>query len=416
MQENSIARPLGQIVEGSQELVMGESGLETIWVLLPTGQRSSGEWIDDTLKKRIAEKGMTSKIPLAAQFPRQRVEVIRDPDSAAAVNSLYYRRGWTDGLPIVPPTIGKVKEMLSYVANATNEVIGELDPLKGQATVEKIAINAVMAGCRPEYLPIIIAAVEALVEPEFNLRGVQTTDENVAPLLLINGPVGYNLEINCSFGALGPGWQANATIGRAIRLIMNNIGGGWPGAVSLAGIGQPGRYTLCLAENEPASPWEPLHKELGYEESTSTVTVMRAETAINVTGGLEELASVMGSAASSFSMLHNGKVAVVLAPYVAQTLAGKGWSKGDVKQFLFEQGRIPTQEWQKSWLFRTINDLGKWPEWVRESEKKGTIPAVRNAQDITIFVAGADLPIPQNVYFPSWGFPPCRITKEIKPD
>lgn len=124
---------------------------------------------------------------------------------------------------------------------------------------------------------------------------------------------------------------------------------------------------------------------------------MRAETAINVTGGLDELASVMGSAASSFSMLHNGKVAVVLAPHVAQTLSEKGWSKDDVKQYLYQQGMAPAQE------------------WVKESVKKGAIPGVRDPQDITIFIAGGDLPIPQNIYFPLRGFPPCRITKEIKP-
>lgn len=288
-----------------------ESDLQTLWVLIPTAQQRSGAWIDDVLKERVEEKGIT-RYSMAGQFPHhQRVEVIRAKDPVAAVNELFYKRGWTDGLPIVPPTIGKVEEMLRYTDRPRYEVVGELDPLKGQATVEKIAVNAVMAGCRPEYLPIVIAAVEAIAEPDFNLRGVQTTDENVTPLLIINGPIARQLDVNSGFGALGPGWQANATIGRAIRLIMNNIGGGWPWAVSLAGIGQPGRYTLCLAENEQQNPWEPLHVELGYDKDVSVVTVTRAETAINVTGGLEELASVMGSLASTFAMLHDGKVAVV---------------------------------------------------------------------------------------------------------
>ncbi|MEE9567836.1 MAG: hypothetical protein V3W37_00500, partial [Candidatus Binatia bacterium] len=227
-------------------------------MLIPTGQRRSGAWIDDILKETVEEKGI-SRYSLAGQFPRQRMEVIRAGDLFAAVNELFYRRGWTDGLPIVPPTAGKVREMLRYIDRRPSEVLGVLEPLQGMASVEKLAINAVMAGCRPEYFPVVIAAVTALLEPEFNLIGVQTTDENVAPLLIINGPIARRLDINCSFGALGPGWQANASIGRAIRLIMNNIGGGWPWAVSLAGIGQPGRYTLCLAENESANPWEPLH-------------------------------------------------------------------------------------------------------------------------------------------------------------
>ena len=222
------------------------------------------------------------------------------------------------------------------------------------------------------------------------------------------------LDINASFGALGPGWQANASIGRALRLIMTNIGGGWPWAISLAGIGQPGRYTLCLAENERASPWAPLHVELGYGEEVNTVTVMRAETAINVTGGLEELASVMGSLASAFTMLHSGRVAVIVAPFVAHELASKGWTKDDVRHFLYDHGKIPAQQWKESWIF-PLFELDRWPEWVRDSAKEGAIPAVKDPDDITVIVAGGDLPIPQHVYFPSWGAPPCRITKEIKP-
>jgi len=172
---------------------------------------------------------------------------------------------------------------------------------------------------------VVVAAVEAILDPAFNLCGVQTTDENVAPLLLINGPVAPALGINAGWGALGPGWRANATIGRAIRLILNNVGGGWPGAVSFAGLGQPGRYTLCLAERERDSPWPRLHVEHGYREDQSTVTVLRAESTINVTGGLDELASVMGSAASLFAMLHNGKVAVKYATLLDEQVYLCSW-------------------------------------------------------------------------------------------
>lgn len=387
---------------------------DALWLLIPTGQQISGAWIDDTLKERVWEKGLAGKIPLAGQFPRQRVEVIRGADPVAAINELFYRRGWTDGLPIVPPTLGQVEEMLRFTDLPRQAVIGELDPLKGQATVEKIAANAVMAGCRPEYLPILLAAVELLIDPQFNLRGVQTTDENVAPLLIVNGPIARQLDINASFGALGPGWQANATLGRALRLIMNNIGGGWPGAVSFAGIGQPGRYTLCLAENEAQSPWPPLHVELGHDPQTSTVTLMRAETAINVTGGLPEVASVMGSAASYFALLHHGKVAVVLAPHVAQKLAAEGWGKKEVRRYLHEQGRVPVPALERSWLFSKVYGRKDWPDRVRQSAEQGPVPAVRDPEDITLVVAGGDIPIPQNVYFPSWGFPPCRLTREIQ--
>jgi hypothetical protein len=387
---------------------------DALWVLNPAGQRASGEWIDDTLRERAAERGMLGKITLAADFPRQRVEVIRAADPFGTVNEVFYRRGWTDGLPIVPPTLGRVDEMLARAGRGRNDVVGELEPLGGVATVEKIAVNAVMAGCRPEHLPLVIAAVEAIVDPVFNLRGVQTTDENVTPLLIVSGRAAAELEINASFGALGPGWRANATIGRALRLAMNNIGGGWVGAVSLAGLGSPARYTLVLAEDVAVNPWEPLHVELGFAATASVLVVMRAECAINVTGSLEEIASVMGSAASAFTMLHEGKVAVALAPYVARRLAEKGLGKNDVKRWLFEHGRMPAEELRRSWLWSTIARRDGWPQWVRAAaQEQGAVPAVRAPEDVTIVVAGGDLEIPQHAYFPSWGFPPCRIVKEI---
>lgn len=385
--------------------------MDALWVLLPTGQQASGTWIDDTLRERVREKGLLARTPLAGQFPRQRVELVRGADPVAAVNTLFYRRGWTDGLPIVPPTLGRVEAMLGWSPRARHDVLGEVEPLRGLATVEKVAANAVMAGCRPEHFPVVLAAVEGILDPAFNLRGVQTTDENVAPLLIVNGPISRAIAVNADWGALGPGWQANATIGRALRLVMNNLGGGWPGAVSFAGLGQPGRYTLCLAERAD-SPWPPLHVELGHRPEQSTVTLLRAETAINVTGGLDELASVVGSAASLFSILHSGKVAVVLAPFVARRLAAEGWTKDDVRRHLHARGRLPAETWRGSWLYSAVA-ARQWPAWVHAAAAGGWIPAVSEPPDITVVVAGADLAIPQHAYFPSWGHPPCRISREV---
>ena len=218
--------------------------MEALWVVLPTGQRASGEWIDDTLRQRAEEAGLLARTPLAGKFPRHRVEVIRAADPVDEVNALFEARGWTDGLPITPPTLPRVEAMCATTVRAPSEVLGEVEPLRGEATVEKIAANAVMAGCRPEHFPVVLAALEAMLDPAFNMRGVQTTDENVAPLLIVSGPLAARLGLNAGFGALGPGWRANAAIGRAVRLVMLNLGGGWPGAVSLAGLGQPGRLSL----------------------------------------------------------------------------------------------------------------------------------------------------------------------------
>jgi hypothetical protein len=384
------------------------------WVHIPVGQQAGGAWVDDVLRKRTGETGLVGKGEVGGELPRQRIEVIRASDPEAAVNELFYRRGWTDGMPIVMPTIARVRDMLRFSPESAGAVIGELDPLRGEASVEKIAANAVMAGCRPEYFPVVLAAVRGIADPTFNLRGVQMTDENVTPLLIISGPLARELGINAGIGALGPGWQANATIGRALRLVMNNIGGGWPGITSLAGIGQPGRYTLCVAEHEQASPWPALHTESGLASEDSAITLLRAECSINVTGELDDVASVMASAVSVFSIMHGGCVCVLLAPATAAKLSGMRWSKRDIANHLFERGRIPFDVWNTLWVRKQIAPNYGLPRWVQAAQERGLpIPVVAQAEDIVIFVAGGDAPIPQHVYFPTWGFPICRLVVPI---
>jgi hypothetical protein len=362
------------------------------------------------LRERLKEAPLKGRMLEPEATVRCRVELFRDGE--AEVNERFYRRGWTDGLPIVAPTLFRVQETLGQSPVSGSEMLGEMEPLRGAATVEKLAVNAVMAGCRPEYFPVVLAAVRGLLDPSFNLRGVQTTDENVAPLLIVSGPVVDRIGLNSGIGALGPGWQANATIGRALRLIMMNVGGGWPGVVSLAGIGQPARYTLCLGER-PQPPWPPLHVEAGLHAEQSAVTLMRAECAINVTGELDDVASAMGSAVSAFSLLHGGRVAVLLAPYTAARLAAEGRTKRDVADYLFKRGRISPEQWRRMWLRREIASTYGLPEWVKRAEEEGSIPVVEAAEHIVVFVAGGDAPIPQHVYFPTWGFPACRITVPI---
>ncbi len=367
-QECQAAEGLADEAERSPRVSRGPmSGDGSLWIVLPTGQQAAGGWIDDTLKQRAAEQGFQPRCLLAADFPRQRIEVVRGPRAEDRLQELFLRRGWSDGLPVVPPTVARVKQALAFTDRAPTDVLGEVEPLKGLATVEKVAANAVMAGCRPEYLPVVLAAVECVLDPDFNMRGVQTTDENVTPMLIVNGPVAREIGVNASFGVLGPGWQANAAIGRALRLVMHNIGGGWPGAVAFAGLGQPGRYTLCLAENEAQSPWAPL-------QPTSAVTVTRAESVINVTGGLPEIASVMGTAASGFGILWSGRPTVLIAPAVAADCARRGMSKDDVRRFLWEHGRWRRDDWQKSWLTERIVAGRRWPDWVEEAAKMGDIP------------------------------------------
>ena len=186
-------------------------------------------------------------------------------DSAEAVFQLMLDGGWSDGLPVIPPTADRVSRMVEAAGREPSELIGYINPDGGAATVEKIAVNAVLAGCLPEYMPVLIAAVEAITEPEFNIHGLQTTTNPVAPLLIINGPVRNHIGVNSGRGCLGPGFRANATIGRAVRLLLFNVGGGKPWSTDMAVHGMPGKFVFCMGENEEESVWEPLHVERGLK-------------------------------------------------------------------------------------------------------------------------------------------------------
>ena len=184
-----------------------------------------------------------------------------------------FARGLTDGLPVVPPTEERVQRMLAAVDRDPQEVLGTVGPNYGPATVEKVAINAVMAGCHPSYLPVVVAAVEAICEEQFALHAINVTTFSATPLTIINGPIRREIGVNCGHNALGHGFRANATIGRAIRLIILNIGGAKPQEICKATLGHPAQFTFCVGEDEEESPWEPLHVERGFRPDQSTVTL-----------------------------------------------------------------------------------------------------------------------------------------------
>src|SRR5438309_10040427 len=205
-----------------------------------------------------------------------------DPDlESDAIESLF-SRGVTDGLPVVPPTRRLVERAVAATGRDAGELVARVPPNYGRATVEKIAVNAVMAGCRPEYLPVVIAAVEAVCDEAFDLHGVSATTNAPAPLIVVNGPIRRVLDINCGAGVFGPGWRANATIGRALRLVCVNVGGAIPGVVSMSTLAHPGRYTYCIGEHEEASPWESLAVEHGFARGHSTVAVLAADAPLGV--------------------------------------------------------------------------------------------------------------------------------------
>jgi hypothetical protein len=276
-------------------------------------------------------------------------EMIKVEDDVDLVNELFYGRGWTDGLPIIPPTEERVLRMLSSVGRDPQETVALLPPLNAAATVEKIAVNAVMAGCLPDYLPVLIAAVEAIVDEKFHLLAIQTTTHPCAPLVVVNGPIAKKIGMNSSKSAFGPGGRANATIGRALRLVMVNVGGGIPGKIDKSTQGQPAKYTYCVAENEEESPWQPLHVERGFSLEESTVTVFAAEGPHNINdhesitgrGILMTAAATMATAGNNNLGAYDGEPILVLAPEHAATIARDGFSKEDVKDFIFEHARLP---------------------------------------------------------------------------
>jgi len=262
---------------------------------------------------------------------------------------IWFDKGVTDGLPVVPPTRERVEHMLAGTGRARDELLGKMPPNYGRLTVEKAAINAVLAGCRPDYLPVVIAAAECACDPAFNLHGVATSTHFAAPLIVVNGPIRARIGLNSAFGVFGPGYRANATIGRALRLLMINVGGARPGEISMSTLGHPGRYTYCIAENEDASPWPPYHAGRGFPVVASTVTLFAGEAPHGISDHSSRTARALGGSLGwSMAGLWNSKhfplyshTMLVVGPEHARTFADDGWSKEDLKRHLFETVRRP---------------------------------------------------------------------------
>ena len=262
---------------------------------------------------------------------------------------IWFDKGVTDGLPVVPPTRERVERMLAGTGRDRATLIGELPPNYGRATVERIAINAVMAGCRPEYLPVLLAVVEAACDPTFALHGMSTSTHFSAPLIVVNGPIRARVGVNCSFGVFGPGHRANATIGRALRLLMINVGGARPGETSMSTFGHPGRYTYCIGEFEEESPWPPLHVERGLSAGQSAVTLFAGEAPHGISDHASRTARELGGSLGwSMAGLWNAKhfplyshTMLVVGPEHARTFGDEGWSKDDLKRHLHETVRVP---------------------------------------------------------------------------
>jgi hypothetical protein len=262
-----------------------------------------------------------------------------------------YARGVTDGLPVVPPTRERVAAAVAASGRPADALVALVPPNFGRATVEKIAVNAVMAGCRPEYLPVVIAGVEAMCDDAFDLHGVSATTNSAAPLFIVNGPVRARLQINCAAGVFGPGHRANATIGRALRLIVRNLGGAAAGGITMSTMAHPGYFTYCIGENEEESPWPPLSVQQGFAPGESAVSVFAGYAPQVVYDhqsrrGEDLLLTVMHSVAvmSHHKSTHHGDTVLVFSPEHARLLARDGWEPERMRVFLWERLRKPVRD------------------------------------------------------------------------
>ena len=299
---------------------------------------------------RTTEPGMEERLRVRfepAALASRRVEIGADEDPVEAC----YSRGWTDGLPVVPPTPERVLRMLTGTKRHRDEVVAIVPPDLVPCTVEKVAVNAVMAGCLPEYLPVVLAAVEAACTDTFNIHGLLATTMSVGPMIVVNGPIRRRIGMNSGINAMGQGNRANASIGRALQLVVRNVGGGRPGGVDRATLGQPGKYSFCFAEDEEGSPWEPLAVERGVAPGTNAVTLFGADGPRVVVDQLSrEPHSLARSIAGGIQTVMHPKLALftdvflVISPEHARVFADAGWTKQQVREAILEYGKRPGSE------------------------------------------------------------------------
>jgi hypothetical protein len=305
---------------------------------------------------------------------------------ALDVNEFYQQRGWTDGLPIVPPTEERVLACLQAANLASGDVVGMELVRQRPLTAEKVAINAVMAGCLPEYMPVVIAILRAMCQERFNLHGSSASTGGSAPFIVINGPVRTAIGMNATHNVLGNGNRANATIGRAVRLVLINVLGCIPGQLDRSTLGHPGKFTFCIAEDEEDSPWTPLAQERGIAAGVSAVTVLACEAPRQVmnewTSDPEEILETFAA-----EMRHNmltysvwsGSYVVIIPKQLRELLAAAGWQKQDIREYIYRSARVFRRDWAT---------VGKANIVHRSGGPDQEFTALRSPDDLLVVAAG----------------------------
>jgi hypothetical protein len=344
---------------------------------------------------------------MAAGLLSQRHQA-KDVDDAI---EMCFARGWSDGLPVVPPTEDKVRAMLRGARLEPSHQVGVVAHRAVAITAEKVAINAVMAGCLPEYMPVVVAAVEAIADPAWSYHGPGTSTGGAAVLMIVNGPIARELDINAGDNLFGPGWRSNLTIGRAVRLVMRNVCGSRPGTLDRGTLGHPGKLSYVIAENETESPWTPLHVERGLRPEQSAVTIMAAEAPHQFYNQLSStaegvLTTLADNMRISGNVMGQPNYCLVLAGEHMRTIAADGWDKKRIRQFVFEH----TQN-SHAHLKRTHRMSG---ELMPDDETKMR-PLVATPDDIFVVAAGGRAGA-FSAFIPGWSSSKTSraVTKEIK--
>ena len=305
---------------------------------------------------------------------------------AFAVNEFYHAKGWTDGLPIVPPTEERVSECLDAAGFAPGDIIGIEQVRQRPIIAEKAAINAVLAGCLPAYMPVVVAVLGAMCDAQYNLHGTSASTGGAAPFIVVNGPVRTLIGMNATHNVLGNGNRANATIGRAIRLVLINVLGVVPGEMDRSTLGHPGKFTFCIAEDEEDSPWAPLAQEREIPEGQSAVTVMAAGAPRQIMNEwtadpeqiLETFAAEMRHNMLTYSVWA-GNYVLVIPKQLRDLLVAAGWQKRDIREYIFRSARVIRSEWAK---------VGKANIVDRSGGPMQEFTALKEPTDLLIVAAG----------------------------
>lgn len=316
----------------------------------------------------------------------------------AGAMELCYTNGWTDGFPVVPPTAERITAMLEAAGLAPGDQLAFIENRQISVTAEKVAINAVMAGCKAEYMPVVAAALEAIGEPAYGYHGPATSTGGSAVFMLVNGPIARALDINFENNLFGPGWRANATIGRAVRLVMRNVIGTMPGELDRSSLGHAGKYTFCIAENEAESPWPPLHTTRGFRADENAVTVFAAFAPHQFSNRLSATPEGVLTTACAHMKVSAGSArqpqyALVLAGEHMEIMKKAGWTREDVQRYCYEHTQVPVAEFQR---------LNMLPGVPRAEDEKTMYPLVETPADLLVIAAGGRAGV-QSAFIPGWG-------------